>query len=122
MANIGNLMMTAVDAVVVRGFAEKLIDRLIAVGAASRAWASREVPGCCVDTERMKVVLTEMLQDAGVAILTHALGARPIMNGTKVEGAFIESKSCATHRPPRTSIPSSARSPYVSGRPPTGGS
>lgn len=93
MANIGNLMMSADDTLIVRGFAEKLIERLIAVSAASRGWASREVPGCCVDTERMKAVLIEMVQEAGVTILSHALGARPIMNGTRVEGAFIESKS-----------------------------
>jgi hypothetical protein len=93
MSNIANLMITADDRLVVRGFARNLIDRLIETGAASSGWASRDIPGCCMDSERMKVVLIEMLQEAGVEILTHAMGTRPVVDGARVGGAFIESKS-----------------------------
>ena len=93
MANIGNEIITATGEQTVHGFAGEVIDRLIAVGGASPHWASREVPGCCIDSEKFKVVLIEALEDAGVTILTHALGARPILDDRNVTGVFVESKS-----------------------------
>ena len=93
MANIGNRLITATGEQVVRGFAGEAIDRLIAVGGASPQWDSRDVPGCVIDSERLKVVLIEMLEDAGVTILTHVLAARPILQDASVRGCFIESKS-----------------------------
>ena len=93
MANIGNVYVTGTHEQVVRGFAGEVADRMVAIGAASPKWASREVPGCVIDSERFKVVLIEMLEEAGVTILTPALGARPVMEDTCVQGAFVESKS-----------------------------
>jgi len=93
MANIGNRFLTARGERVVQGFAGDLVDRLVAVGAASPHWESRDIPGCVIDSERLKTVLIDMLQEAGVTILTHAVAARPIMEGQAVRGAFIESKS-----------------------------
>jgi hypothetical protein len=46
-----------------------------------------------IDSEQLKVLLIEMLQEAGVKVLTHALAARPIMGETTVDGAFIETKT-----------------------------
>ena len=93
MANIGNCYLTGDGRQVTHGFAGALVDRLIAEGAATELWRSREVPGVVVDSEKLKVVLIEMLEEVGVTILTHALGARPIMAGTVVNGVFLESKS-----------------------------
>jgi flavin-dependent dehydrogenase len=93
MANIGNMFLNTRGDVVMRGFAMDVLDRAAAVGAASPNWKSREVPGCTIDSERFKVVLIEMLQEAGVTVLTHALGARPIMDEAAVRGVFVESKS-----------------------------
>jgi len=93
MANIGNVYLNATGKQVLNGFAGEVIDRLIAAGAASPKWASRDVPGCVIDSERLKITLIEMLEEAGVTILTHALGARPIPEGSTVRGAFMESKS-----------------------------
>ena len=93
MANIGNRYLTASGERVVRGFAGELVDRLAAAGAASPHWEHRDVPGCVIDSERLKVVLIDLLQEAGVTTLTHALAARPIMDGPAVKGVFIESKS-----------------------------
>ena len=93
MANIGNAFLTADGRQVIHGFAGQLVDRLVSVGAASPRWKHRDVPGVTIDSERLKVVLIEMLQAAGVTILTHALGARPIMDGSTVRGLYVESKS-----------------------------
>ena len=93
MANIGNRLLNATGVQLIRGFAGAVIDRLVAVGAASPHWCSRDVPGCVIDSERLKLVLIEMLEEQGVTILTHALGARPILAGARVTGCFVESKS-----------------------------
>ena len=93
MANIGNRFLTASAEQVIQGFAGLLIDRLVAAGAASSGWRAREVPGCVIDSERLKVELIDVLEEAGVHVLTHALGARPVLEGNCVRGVFLESKS-----------------------------
>ncbi len=93
MANIGNRYMDRDGRIVVHGIAKEVVDRLIARGGASEKWACREVPGIVVDSEQLKVVLIEMQQEAGVAVLTHTLAARPIMDGKTVKGAFVEGKT-----------------------------
>ena len=92
MANIGNLLLDRDGNVVVHGIAREVIERMAARGAASRLWASREVPGVVIDSEQLKVLLIEMLCEAGVEVLTHVLAARPVMEGATVRGAFVESK------------------------------
>jgi len=69
------------------------VDRLVAAGAASPRWEHRDVPGCCFDSERLKVILIDWLAEAGAQVLTHALAARPIMEDGRVRGVFVESKS-----------------------------
>jgi len=93
MANIGNHYLDRDGRLTVHGVAKELIDRMVACGAASEHWASREVPGIVVDSEQLKVVLADMQREAGVRVLTHTLAARPFMQGEAVRGAFIESKA-----------------------------
>ncbi len=93
MANVGNLLLAASGEIVTRGFALEVLDRAAAAGAASPHWKDRGVPGCTLDSERFKVVLIDMLQEAGVTILTHALAARPILEDGAVAGVFLEGKS-----------------------------
>ena len=91
MANIGNRFVTGAGTQIIKGFAGELMDRLTAAGAASPDW--RGCVACAIDSERLKVELIEMLEEAGVTILTHALAARPILEDTRVRGCFVESKS-----------------------------
>jgi hypothetical protein len=93
MANIGNRFLTASGEQVISGFAGEVVERLVAVGAASPRWRHRDVPGVVIDSERLKVVLIEMAEEAGVRVLTHAVAARPVMHGSAVRGVFCESKS-----------------------------
>ncbi len=93
MASIGNRYLIASGEQVIRGFAGEFLDRLVAAGAASARWAHRDVPGCCFDSERLKLVLIDWLAGAGVETLTHALAARPILDGDSLRGVFVESKS-----------------------------
>ncbi len=46
-----------------------------------------------IDSGTAKPLLSEMLASAGVTVLTHTLAARPILDGTAVNGAYIESKA-----------------------------
>lgn len=92
MANIGNQYLDRDGNLIVHGIAKEVIDRMVARGAASDRWASREVPGIVIDSEQLKVVLAEMMREAGVRVLTHTLATRPIMDGDEVMGVFIESK------------------------------
>jgi len=93
MSNIGNLMVTADSSRVVLGFAADLIGRMIEQGGASRHWAHADVPGCVIDTERMKLVLIQMLEEAGVETLSHTMATQPVVDDGSVRGVFIESKS-----------------------------
>jgi len=91
MASIGNFMVLSTGERVVGGIAGELVDRLVSEGAASATW--HRCKAVALDSERLKVVLLEMLEEAGVPVLTHALAVRPIMDGARVCGAFFESKS-----------------------------
>ena len=93
MASIGNRYLIASGQRVIRGFAGEFIDRMVAAGAASPRWEHRDVPGCCFDSERVKLILIDWLAEAGVEVLTHAQAAAPIMTGGSLGGVFVESKS-----------------------------
>jgi ribulose 1,5-bisphosphate synthetase/thiazole synthase len=46
-----------------------------------------------VDPEAAKYVLEEMIRESGVKMLYHTWGSNVIMDGNKIKGVFIESKS-----------------------------
>jgi hypothetical protein len=46
-----------------------------------------------LDPEVLKAELNDMVEEAGVDLLLHSWGTRPIMDGDKVKGVFFESKS-----------------------------
>ena len=98
---------------VIRGFAEELLDRLpkeAVAGPPREAWGSRDAaaaawwalrtaafhgivthaPTC--DPEWLKAASLELLLGAGVHPLFHAWGAEPVVEGGAVRGAVFESK------------------------------
>jgi len=91
MANIGNRYVIASGQQTVYGIAAEVVERLVKAGAAHPNW--RRHKAIAIDSERLKVILIEMLEEAGVTVFTHALAARPIVEGTQVRGCFFESKS-----------------------------
>jgi ribulose 1,5-bisphosphate synthetase/thiazole synthase len=46
-----------------------------------------------IDPEAAKYVLDEMIREAGVKMLYHTWGSNVIMDGNKIKGVFVESKS-----------------------------
>jgi len=91
MANIGNRFIVASGQQVVHGIAAEVVERLVAAEGASPNW--RKHKAVAIDSERLKVVLIEMLEEAGAETLTHSFAARPAMEGERVCGCFFESKS-----------------------------
>ena len=75
----------------VSGVPRDIIDRLVARGGCIKDW-DKPLAKIVFDEQKMKVVLIELLQEAGVPVLTHVLAAAPIMEDNIVRGLFIETK------------------------------
>lgn len=93
MANIGNLFMTGEDTPVVKGVPREIVERMAAAGGTRPNWSRAELPGVVIDPEVFKMVLLDMLREAGVEVLFHALTVGAVMEGNAVRGVIIESKS-----------------------------
>ena len=91
MANIGNRYMLSNGAQTIHGIAAEVADRLVDAGAASPTW--RRCKSIPMDSERLKVILIEMLDEAGVKLLTHSMAALPILENKAVKGCYFGSKS-----------------------------
>lgn len=101
--------MTCYDAegkeMIIRGLFEEIVDRMVASGFAIHP---AEVMGGTAFTswikvghdhvtpfeaEGLKLILDEMLMEAGVKVLYHTSFLQPIMDGDKITGAVVASKS-----------------------------
>ncbi len=49
--------------------------------------------GALVDPEKLKCVLNDMVEEAGVKLLLHSWGSRAVMEGNDIKGVYFESKS-----------------------------
>jgi len=83
---------------VVQGIPQEIIDRLMKVGGCSghaeMLTAYNYDSVCtCVDTELYKLVTFEMLVEAGVQVFVNTLVVGAIMDGARVRGAIVESRS-----------------------------
>ena len=98
---------------VIRGFAEELLSRLTPdkiAGPPSEEWGSKDPERAkywqlrtaayhgivthspTLDPEWLKAESLAMARDAGVHLIFHAWGARPLMDGNRVTGCVFESK------------------------------
>jgi glycine/D-amino acid oxidase-like deaminating enzyme len=91
MSSLGNRLTVADGAQVVHGIAGEVVDRLVAAGGASPRWRNHKA--ICMDSERLRVILIDLLEEAGVTTLTHAMACQPILEDREVKGCFFESKS-----------------------------
>ena len=83
---------------VVRGIPQEIIDRLMKVGGTSgHAEMSKgynyDSVCTCIDTEIYKLVTFEMLVEAGVFVCVNTLLAGAIMDGSRIRGVIVESRS-----------------------------
>ncbi len=83
---------------VVRGIPQQIIDRLMAIGACSghaEMVRGYDYDSVCtaIDTELYKLVTMEMLDEAGVFIAVNTLLTGAIMDGSRIRGAIVDSRS-----------------------------
>jgi len=83
---------------VVRGIPQEIVDRLVAVGGTSghaEMLKGYDYDSVCtaIDTELYKLVTMEMLAEAGVACLLNTFTAGAVVDGGRVQGAIVESRS-----------------------------
>ena len=76
------------------GIAQELIDRMIERGGCIGHIADPRLASItAVDTEILKIVTQEMVEEAGVKVLFHTIVAAPIMDGNRIKGVIVENKS-----------------------------
>jgi len=83
---------------VVRGIPQEIIDRLMKLGGTSgHAEMSKgynyDSVCTCIDTEMYKLVTFEILVEAGVFVCVNTLLAGAIMDGSRIRGVIVESRS-----------------------------
>ena len=83
---------------VVRGIPQQIIDRLMAVGACSghaEMVKGYNYDSVCtaIDTELYKLVTMQMLDEAGVFLAVNTLLTGAIMDGSRIRGAIVDSRS-----------------------------
>ncbi|NIP24066.1 MAG: FAD-dependent oxidoreductase [Phycisphaerae bacterium] len=83
---------------VVRGIPQQIIDRLMAAGACSghaEMVRGYNYDSVCtaIDTELYKLVTMQMLDEAGVFIAVNTLLTGAIMDGSRIRGAIVDSRS-----------------------------
>ena len=79
---------------VVKGAAQKFIDRMAAKGASSEHWPCKNhMSFTIIDPDQVKTVAWEIMDDAGVEVLLYVFVADTIVENGKVKGVVIESKA-----------------------------
>ena len=79
---------------VVKGAAQKFIDRMAAKGASSEHWPCKNhMSFTIIDPDQVKTVAWEMMDDAGVDVLLYVFVTDTIVENGKVKGVIIESKA-----------------------------
>lgn len=83
---------------VVQGIPSEIVDRLMAIGACSghaEMVRGYDYDSVCtaIDTEMYKLVTMEMLDEAGVFIAVNTLLTGAIMDGDRIRGAIVDSRS-----------------------------
>jgi len=76
------------------GIAQELLDRLVERGASPGIVIDPQLGDLTVtDSEMLKVVAQDMVEEAGAKLLLHTLVVAPVLEGRKVKGVIVENKS-----------------------------
>jgi len=93
MTSATNVVLTGDGRQVVKGIVEEILDKLAERGATSPGWRTRALPQFPFDQEAFRVLLVEMVQDAGVETLVETWVTDVVKEGDELQGVIIESKS-----------------------------
>lgn len=83
---------------IVRGIAQEIVDRMVTAGGAMQGGHLPNPSGVCgsftpLESDVMKFVLLEMMEEAGVEMYLHSNFVEPVMDGDRVAGVAIHNKS-----------------------------
>lgn len=81
------------DEPIVDGILHELTDRMHAIGGSTAWHEALKEWGIRFDAEAMKIVLDELIQDAGVHVMLHTWIADVVMDGQRIAGVIVENKS-----------------------------
>lgn len=73
------------------GVPKEIIERLVNIGGCISDW-DKPLAKLVVDEQKLKIVLIDLLQEAGVEVFTHVTIASPIIEDNVVKGVFAETK------------------------------
>lgn len=93
MASMGNRFFDKAGRLIVRGVVLEMIERMAEKGGIGPAWRNPEVPKIPFDPEVFKLVLIEMVEEAGVKALLHTLLADVVTEARNLRGVIIENKA-----------------------------
>ena len=93
MTSATNFVITGDGRQVVRGIVEEIFDKLAKRYATTPDWRTRALPQFPFEQEAFRVLLVEMVQDAGVETLVETLVTNVVKEGDVIKGVIIESKS-----------------------------
>lgn len=93
MASMGNRFFADDGRLVVRGIALEIVERLAEMGGTSAGWKSPLVPKIPFDPEIFKLVLLQMVEEAGVKLYFHTVVSDVTMSKDRLEGLIVENKS-----------------------------
>lgn len=93
MTSATNFVLTGDGRQVVKGIVEEILDKLAERGATSPGWRTRALPQFPFDQEAFRVLLVELVQDAGVETLVETWVTDVVKQGDDLQAAIIESKS-----------------------------
>jgi hypothetical protein len=92
MTSLTNFIFTGDQRQVVKGVCEEVLDRLVTKNATSPAWRTRALPQIPFEQQAFRLVLIEMLREAGVQILVETWVSDVVREGDTVKGVIVESK------------------------------
>lgn len=93
MANIGNLFVAEDGTTVVRGIPREVVMRLVEVGGTLPDWENTELPGIVLEADKLQLVFLDLVEEAGVDLLLHALAVGLVQQEGRVTGVTLESPS-----------------------------
>jgi hypothetical protein len=93
MTSATNFCITEDGRQVVKGIAEEVLDELAHRGAFTTDWRTRALPQFPFDQETFRVLLIEMIQDAGVETLVETWVTDALKDGSRLKGVLVESKA-----------------------------
>ena len=93
MTSATNFIFTGDGRQVVRGIVEEVLDQLASRQGTSPDWRTRALPQIPFDQEVFRVLLIEMVQEAGVETLVETWVTDVVRDGDTLQAVVIESKS-----------------------------